>query len=67
VLGQQINRAIGEGVALVAPAVPADIGVDVLGVEADFFKDADCLGQNLIADAVTRHAYDCVFGHISSL
>src|SRR5208282_3589811 len=41
VLSQQINGAVGQRVALVAPALPADVGVNVVGVESDSFQHAD--------------------------
>src|SRR5262249_14972454 len=66
VLGQQVDSAVGQSVAFVAPALPADVGVDIVGVEADGFEDAQSLGKNLIADAVSRHGDYGVLGHMSS-
>jgi hypothetical protein len=39
-LGQQFDRAVGQRVAIVAPAVPADVGMNVLGVKTDSFQNA---------------------------
>jgi len=45
VLGEQVDGAVGKGIALSAPAVPTDVGVDVVGVEADGFEDAERFGR----------------------
>src|SRR4051794_13282461 len=62
-LAQQLDRTLGERVAVVAPAIPTDVSVNVLGVEADGVEDTNCFWQNLVANAVTRHAHDCVLRH----
>ncbi len=40
VLGQQFHGALGQGITVVAPAVPADVGMNVFGVEANGFQNA---------------------------
>jgi hypothetical protein len=62
-LGQQLDGALGQRVALFAPQLPADIGVHVLGVEADGVQHTDRLGENGLTDAVARHAHYGVLGH----
>src|SRR5208283_4617972 len=61
VLGQQINGALWQGVALFAPALPADVGVNVLGIKPDSLKNPQSFGENLIPDSISRHGDDCVF------
>jgi len=39
VLGEEFDGAIRQGIALRAPAVPSDIGMDVVGVKADGFEN----------------------------
>ena len=39
VFRQQVDRAVRQRVALVAPEVPADVGVNVVGLEADRLRD----------------------------
>src|SRR5262249_2770023 len=60
---QQFDRAIGKCIALVTPAIPSDIGRDVLGVEADSFENTDGFRENLVADAIARHADYGMFHH----
>jgi len=64
---QQLDGASREGVALVAPELPADVAVDVLGVELD--RAEDDLGglHDVVADAVSRQPGDAVVGHDLSL
>ena len=52
VLLEQLDRAIRERIALAAPDVPSYIGMNVFGVEADGFQNANRLGKNLVADAI---------------
>jgi hypothetical protein len=41
-------------------------GVNVVGLEADGVEDADRLGENLTANAISGHGYDGVFRHMNS-
>ena len=66
VLLEQVDGAVGERVAFVAPDLPANVGMNVFGVEADGFQDSQGLGKDLIADAVARHGHYCVFRHSCS-
>ena len=61
---EKLNGAVGKRIAFAAPDVPSDIGMNVFGVEADGFQDADRLGKNLVANAVSGHGYDRMFGHL---
>ena len=63
VLGQQIDGALRQGIALSAPAFPADVGMDVFGVEADSFQNPQGLGQNLVADSISGHSDYGMFCH----
>ncbi len=63
VLAQQLDGALGQRIAFLDPALPADVGVNVLGLEADRVEHANCLGQDLVANAISRHGYDCMFCH----
>ena len=63
VLAQQIDGALGQRIAFVAPALPANVGVHVVGLEADRVEHANRLGQNLVSNAVSRHGYDRMFCH----
>ena len=63
VLAQQIDGALGQGIAFLDPALPADVGMHVFGFKADCIEHANRLGQDLIADAVSRHGYNSVFCH----
>src|SRR4029077_1747474 len=65
VFREQLYRAIRKGVALGAPAIPADISMDVLRVEAYSFQHAHRLGKDLVADAVSRHGDYCMSRHES--
>ncbi len=65
VFGKQLNCPVGQGVALGAPAIPADVGMNVLGIKADSLQDTHRLGKNLVADAVARHRDHRVFSHES--
>ena len=67
VRAQQIDGALGKGIAFLDPALPPDVGVYVLGFEADGVEHADRLGQHLIADPISGHGYDGMFCHESSL
>src|SRR5581483_7206527 len=40
--------------------------MDVFGIEADFFQYPNRFGENLVADAISGHAYDGMFCHESS-
>ena len=62
-LPQQLDGALGQRIALVPPALPADVGVHVVGFEADRVEHANRLRQNLVANAVSRHGYDRMFRH----
>ena len=66
VLGEQVDGALGQRVALVAPVVPADVRVHVLGVESDRVEDPDGFRKDRLAHAVAGHADHCVAGHVSS-
>jgi hypothetical protein len=63
VLREELDGLGGQGVALVDPEVPTDVGVDVVGVEADRFQYADCLGEYGLSDPVPWHRDDGVLGH----
>jgi len=63
VLLQELHRPVGEGVALGAPEVPADVSLDVVGGEAGLFQDADRLGEDHLADPVPGQRDDGVMGH----
>ena len=63
VLPQQLDGALGKGIAFLDPALPADVGVDVFGLEADGVEHPNRLGQDLIANAVSGHGYDGMFCH----
>ena len=65
-LGEQVDSAVGQGIALGAPAVPTDIGGNVVSVEAYGFQDAKRFGEDLVTDAVAGHSHYSVFGHSSS-
>jgi len=39
-LGQQIDRPLRQRITLLAPEVPSDVGVDVVGFEANRLQDA---------------------------
>ena len=65
-LPQQIDGALGQRVALVPPALPADVGMHVVSFEANSVEHANGLGKDLVANAVSGHAYDGVFCHDSN-
>ena len=43
-LFQQVDGALGQGIALLAPEFPADVGVDVIRLEPDGVEYADGFG-----------------------
>src|ERR1035437_7501739 len=63
---QQVDRALRKRVALLAPTLPSDIGMHIIGLEADRFQNANCLGQHLVANSISRHSNDCGSSHASS-
>ena len=63
VVREQVYGALRQGIALVHPALPADIGMDVLGIESNRIQHAQCLGQNLVPDPIAGHADHRVFRH----
>src|ERR1700757_1575928 len=58
--GQQVDRALRQGIALAAPAVPANIGMNVFRVEFNRLENTQSLRKNLIADSISGHGDDCV-------
>ena len=62
-LPQQLDGARGQSIAFPNPAFPSDVGVHIVGVEADRIEHAKRVGENLIADTVARHDYDGVLCH----
>ena len=62
-LREQLYGALREGIAVVDPALPADISVDVLRIESNRIQHAQCLGQNLVPDPIAGHADHRVFRH----
>jgi hypothetical protein len=61
--GKQIDGALRQGIAFFAPASPADVGVNVLGVEPYCFQNAQGLRENLIADSISGHGDYGMFCH----
>ena len=59
----KFDRALRQGVALVAPAFPADFSVNVFGVKTDCSQQPQSLRQNLSADSISRHCDYRVFRH----
>ena len=51
---QQVERARGQRVAFLAPELPADVAVDVFGLEAGRIEDGARGVAALLADAVAR-------------
>ena len=57
---------VGQRVPLGAPEFPADVGVNVIGLEADLVEDTDGGGQDDLADAVAGHGDDGSLGQRDS-
>jgi hypothetical protein len=66
VLGKEVDGLLRQGVPVPDPELPADIGVNVFGVEAYGVQHTDRLRQDGLSDAVPRHADYGVFGHVGS-
>ena len=66
-LPQQLDRALGQGIAFFDPALPSDVGVDVLRLKADGIEHPNRLAQDVIANAISGHGYDGMFAHKSSM
>src|SRR5215467_12485042 len=64
-LREQVDRPLRQRVALAAPAIPADVGMNVFGIKSDCLQNPQSLGQNLISDSVARHRDYRTFGHYS--
>jgi hypothetical protein len=65
VLGEEVEGAVGKGVAFVRPAIPANVGMDVVSVEADSSEDAQAFREDLVTDAVAGHGDYRVLRHES--
>src|SRR3954463_13863482 len=63
VLGEQLDRAPGKGIAFGAPTFPTDVGANIVGFEADGVEHANGFGQYLVTDAVAGHSDDCALFH----
>jgi len=63
VLAQQLDGALGKSIAFLDPALPADIGMYVLSLETDGIEHPNRFGQDLVANAIAWHGYDCMFCH----
>ncbi len=64
-LAQQVNGALGQRIALVNPALPANVRGDVVGREANRIENTNRFGQHLVADAIPRHDHYLAFCHIA--
>src|ERR1019366_613434 len=62
-LSEELDRTVGQRITLRAPAVPTDVGMNVLSVKADCFQNSQRLRQYLVSDAVSRHGNNCVVPH----
>ena len=57
----------GKRVALPAPELPADVAVDVLGVELDRVEDEPGRLHDVVPDAVPGKPRDAVLAHVEAL
>ncbi len=60
---QQLDRAGRKGIAFLAPEVPADVAVDVLGVQLDPVQDEPRRLHHVVADAVAGQPGDAELAH----
>ena len=52
---QKRDRPLGQRRWLRGSKIPANVGVDIIGLEAYRVKNANCLGQDGFPDPISRH------------
>jgi hypothetical protein len=60
---EKLDRPLREGVPFAAPELPADVSMNVLGVELDPIEDDLRRFQNFLPDAVSGKPCDLVTSH----
>jgi len=63
---EQIDGARGEGIAFLAPELPTDVAVDVLGVQTEAIQDDLGSLVDLDADSVAGEPGNAILGHKGS-
>ena len=62
---EELDGPVGQGIAFAAPEIPADIAVDVLGVDGQLVEDEHGGFDDVLSDPVAGQDGYPVFGHLN--